>query len=762
MAIFGNDYPRDGTLSVDVPPFRVYVSRAFRPSDPTIDPIWGDFKLDNRVKVLELCKGSSLAGYSYARLAIDIGAPVTTDPDLRIEQVGALNHGDRVVIGNGTGTAINMLWAGYVVASHLNIAADGESLHYRLLGPEWFIGGGHGAGAGAAIAGQIRRLALTDDFWLTQRGGADPQPTKYIGTTLVDDERCVFNPDGHKNMGIDDCELNLPLGGDDPIHGKIWEIPERKYQGTDLSAYWTKLDALKSIWSTWNNPGATGIQNPDWFQVASVLKPSGVDQVLRSVDVDGLGLWEATKKILGPEFGCFIDPYPGDGNTPSWGPFFVTFFQRGVGSDADLVLNPLGTNMADATPSVVRLEATKDIGKVCNRVTVFAKRLRHVKLYYHGSDTPSLTADQKKVALQHGWTNADGKISDFAAGNEVERYTIEAKSTSFQDIWLDDLLTTGSQFELNKNIFRCFTWNEAGEFSATGSDGPSYDGGSTITKYWTPALDGIADGIGDFAGIYVRRRRPLLDTFYFDSDFDDWRRVRPTLYLAVKDSTLGPWVQVSRNHYRVDHDRGALWIMAPDLAEWRPFSGQPDPVENTVTDERTFGTLLYTGKLRMLLEGTVETDFAYDATADRQDTSGSVIVREAIVRKDRDFCVTNEFSDGVTSPSSMTGATRDDSADALKFAQQARSAGEDMQITSSIMVAPDWPEQGIGQMVNRITGRAIDLTGDGTNSRGCQIVALHCDCTEGLHWELLTESDALGLKRRGGRRYIPNEHVSKF
>jgi hypothetical protein len=727
MAIFGTD-PSANTYAVDVPPFRVFVAALVTPGE---SPEWGDFEEEPRLKVVEMFRGSSVAGQSYATVTFVPAPPDTAGDALDVEDTGeVLLPGMRVRICVGE-TTPRCIWAGYVVRASLSIGESMESATWRLAGPEWFWGAeGNTTGASLIFDGQGRRLPTADDTYQADNS----TQSAFADWDVFTDLAPVFNPDGRKNMATGNIELT---NDDEPLIGHVFEEPDRKVLNTDVAAYWTLRDALKYLTSF--GVAATGILAPD-FSTSAIP----ADAVVENVSVDGMSLWEALRAICGPQYAFYVDTRPSDDEDFSG--FRLVFFDRSasLGLPADLWLDERLTNAADATACITRLDATKDTTKIVNDVTVYGTRLRHVCLRYHGFRTVGLATAKKPLALQHGWTKADGNLLDFAG----DVNTIEPAITADDDTWQDTYVTTGKDFPANRHVFRLFIWNEAREWrnlaSPTPEEQPHYTGlaGGTSQSWNMPDLSAM---LGDE---YPIRRRPFHDTLYPDGTPDSYRRLRPTAFIAYnKDAspdsseTLTPWMRLPTSTYHIDPDRGALWITREDLADWYPFLELgADPV----LDNMTFATCLLQGRLRLAVECCIEADDNLIGHSVYDGTGGIALARLATARTGTKFLKADTYDDGqgfiITT---LTAESIDDTTRANKMADQAKEGARDAQFHASILVTADWPEQPIGKSIQSIGGRNIPMT-VGTD-RGAQIVAMVMD-PETMNWELLTESAALALK----------------
>lgn len=749
MPIF-SDETSSSPLSVETAQFIVRVSHIIpNDGDCTLPPSWGAFADEPRLKFLGAFCGSSIGGMSYAKLRLAAGAPYTTGD---IENEDPLAQGDRVIVCLRELGGDRPIWAGYMVQSQIVIAENGESIVYRCAGPEWLWGASQTEGCDTPVYGQVRRRADSDDDFIDSL--ADPLESTRADLMLVTDLPTVFNPDGRQNRTANIVDI----GAVAQVSGYVFEEPDRVCQSTALTAHWTMREAAKLLFEWYNDPDFSGIAGPDDW----ATDPLSDDQ-MPPTNVDGLGLWEALKRVCGPEFQFYIDPRP-TGST-LWSGFKIVFFRRGVdidGTSADLWLNPRDTAAKDAKASIVRLEAAKDSSKVVNEVTVLGKALRHIKLIYHGAETVTIDPDttEGKLVLQHGWTQGEGDLFTFEGldGEDriVDRASIEALSAATAQQWLDRYTVGGKEFAKYSHVFRLFIWNESGEFrsGAETSTQPVYV--TTGLPWFVPDLTIVADNTALAAeedvitGGYCRRRRRLLDTVYPDPALpgEQWPRVPVQVYIGAADDegAVNNWVRLGSGDYRVDREIGAIWITRPNLAEWYPLDRLED--EPDLHDGRTYTTLLHTGVLRLLVEASIETDLALAAKSPRSSHSGSALVRSAVIRN-ANYVRSAVFDDGVTSPSGLTENAMDMSADALALAEQHRLAAQDLATHASILTAADWPMQGIGKIILETQGRVIDLRGGPPGTllgRGAQVVALHLD-PAAMKVELLTESAALQLRR---------------
>lgn len=732
----------NGPIVVDVHPFHIWVSRISGPN------AWRSWEPDGRLKLLSIVKGSTFGGPSYAVLQVAVGQPFDDD-DFYLEHVDALRTGDRVAIGNGPNNTIKWLFCGYCVQGQLEIRDGNEALVFRIAGPEWIWGAGPATGAYRPVYGQLRRESSADDDWAKNTSST----TSYDGVKFFDDEPAVFNPDGRRNMTTADV-IVAETGTPQP-KCRIWESPDRKIAGELVAGHWTMREAVKSLVMTYNETAITGIQAPeDWESLPDTVLPATV--------VDTLGLVEAVNKVMFPTYGFYVDPTPTKPPSgTSWGPFPLGFFAKGQGPETTLYLNELNTPMHEAVKCVSRLNVAKDASKIVNDVIVLGKALRSVKLQYHGTATKTISADQKKLALQHGWKTSEADLATFATSNVVDGVSIGSKTDEVRGNWFNRHVKSGKEYQKYAHVFRLFVWNEANEFSGTG---PKY--GTQAMDWFAPDLTGIADDTGfndDPAEKWYRRRRPLMDTQYFQTSLDAWARVPVAVFIRAagvnSDSVFTEWERLSPGQYRIDPERAAIYITVDDLSLWQPLIKQKDPEEPTLPESRTFATLLLTGKLRMMVEATIETDYAKSSAAPIQASSGIQVQRRAVIRNQRDFLKSLAFADSVDSPLGITASPVDTTAAASALATQVRAAGQDLQPHASILVELDWPEIAIGSIINRIDGRGngIDLRGSETGV-GAQVVAKVLD-PEAMKWELLTQSAVMQLRDIDRSRIVNRRRV---
>jgi hypothetical protein len=733
--------PASSSITVDVPELRVYRSIVTASVSGTDDPTWGSWAAEPLWRVTGIFRGSSFGGMSYAKFTLAPGRPAEAG-DTRVEDENAATLGDRIAVAAIESGTPRVLFAGYVTQARILIEDDREVLTIYAAGPEWLWGDTVGGGSYIPIIGQVRRTGAADDTWANNPASV---VTAFADLTQFTADQAIFNPDGRRNMSWSNVEIDS-LGDE----ARCWEVPERNIAGALRCAFWTQKQAAKTLLYWYNDPDRTGIANPD-FDLVDIDDTTP----LRNVSVEGLGLWAALKKVLEPEYGFYVVAKLSGVSGATWSGFELIFFKRSSGPSADLSLNALGTSVEDALASVARLESIKDIGKTVTQVSVLGKRVTHLRLRYFGGFTPSAAAEDKQVMLQHGWTSADGDLLDYAEGR-VEQTgadphdiidTLSISNAGKTDEWNTRYVVGGPQFAKYQHAFRLFVWNESGEWGGEASGSPEYGLGLSSYAYQKPDLTDICDE-PDNAGVFCRRRRPALDSLYLIPGLDAWQRVPPTLYIS-DDVDATPWIRVPTSMYRLDPDRCAVWITAHDLATWTPLMQQDQYADDgtrqtSLGDGRTFMTLLYTGKLRMLLECSVEADWALRSVATRITDAGSPFVREAAMRRDQDFIASQQFVDGVTPPSGLSVSLVDTSTDAQKLADLSRNSTMDQQTHASILVEADWPEQLIGSFIAQTSGRVIDLTG-GPTSNGALIVALHLDPVA-MKWELLTESEALFLR----------------
>jgi hypothetical protein len=789
MAFFGQS-SAGHAFTVPVPPWVVWVSKLTAAATDTDDPKWDDFIPEPRLAVDEIYLGSSVTDQSYCRLRLvptlqsipregrinhfhgggfsgdqtdveDIQSVVEAGDRVAVGMVG---HGPVDELGNGTQGAVDWKFGGYALRHQILIGGESERATATATGPEWWWGGETaGSGAGRVVAGQIRRNFDADKQWADEVKDIDraADPTSWPTITPSDTDKliqfsgipAVFNPDARPNMTWDAVNFGPPPGGGegDNITGHVFETPDRQIGPQPQARLWTIKQAAKYLLYAYNNAAKTFIEGPaDWDAVPlSDTAPVSPDTV-----VDGLPLYAALMKVLGPDYGFYIDPAPRIINGPEWSGFAIHFFSRSEGEIATVALDERGTPIDTARASVVRLDLVRDAQKTANAVTILGQQFRTVRLLYWGAQTPGmLEADKpeyRRTFLQRGWAKGEANTADFATGATINRATIESKSQSVRDKWNARHVTKGPEFNKYAHLFRLFEWNESAERKpgTTGDDAPAYgvsSGGQVEFGWVTPDLTAIADGADFFDpgpgatphfSQFARRRRPVVDTFFADPAAPTgWRRVPPALYVAAVgevpagqtappfDPATATWVRVQTGHYKLDKDRAALWITHENLLDWRPM--EDSPVKKTtgepagVKDPRSFLQLLHTGKLRLMLEGAVAVDWAMESKAPRVADAGLGIIREAFQRVPA-FLRAKEYADSIPSPSQQTLKLADAKADGDIIAAHLRTAGQDTQIHASILVAADWPAPAggwIGKIITKIQGRNISLISSARTGR---------------------------------------------
>jgi hypothetical protein len=760
-------------MTVDFPPMVVWRSKAQTPKknewDITKPPKYGSFQYEPRLRVLDIFMGSSVAGQSYAKLAIASGDPVSkqVDPENADE---VLSCGDRIAMGFREGSNVRWRFAGYVTIAAILIQDDNEQLTYKVVGPEWPFGDPSAPGANCLVFGQVRRSGARDDSWSKSKD----DNTSFDDLLVFNDARCVFNDDGHANMSTKDSDL-MPSGSP-KIKGRVFEESDRKLGTTAVAEPWNILQAVKLLCTVYNHPLVTNIQPPrTWtdealpFTTKDPIRPSDPNET--GVDVDGLGLWPALAKLIHPRFAFYVDPTPSLVQGDKWGTFPLIFFSRGELDSrtpiADLWLNKRGTSMEKAVPSVSRIEAARDTSKIVNKFTVAGKRVAHVRLIYWGKASNGLTEKQKKTALQTVWSNNADKLSDYAGTddnhNTVVSSTTIDKNAGNRDKYQNQYITTGELFTDHADAFRRFAWNEAGEFD--GLD--RLDGGTVIRP---DISDVVAVTDEKQRRLFVRRRRPMMDcAFQPKTRKDTWHKQPPTLYMAIAKSAFDKsvsewkWREISAAHYDLDKYRAAIRFTADNLVDWKPFAKDDKDGEKgkTPKDQRNFLTLLNAGLLRMCLEGTVEMDTPLMEHSDPGEFNGTPHLRQFITRGENTFLKTEVFDDGLTSPSKLIPLAIDKTDEASAYASKTRQAGEQQSIHASIIVEGDWPMQIIGSVIQRIKGREIILTSNAKGGRGAQIVAVKLDVVNG-YWEYLTESAALALQDKDRRRFASGTKIFNY
>jgi hypothetical protein len=738
-------------LSVDVPPWVIAV--AFATPDGETVPQYNAFKQDYRLMFQGCQAASSNIGLSYATIRLVTGLPATDQLDVEYAEQ-AMAIGDRVLIGLQKDNGIAWQFAGYVTTGSMLIDGAAESFTYRILGPEWLWGeGSPGDGAMWQIVGQFRRNGDTDDHWATNPSYV----SAYNEWDLYPNEKTIFNPDGRGNMTI--ADVQLAPSGQLPVLGRIWEWPDRRLNGIPQSARWTIKEAVKVLVTQYNPLPFSGIEAPiNWDDPDEIPFADGTE-VLPETDVTGLGLWEALRRVLGPKYFFSVDPRP---NGYSWSGFKLRFHSRLTGPDADLRLNVKGTYMQDAVASITRLESALDVSKSVNRVEIFGRDAKHVRLIYWGQATPTLDSKKRKTALQHAWTQDDGAIYDYATINDdglaiVNVTSVDGAGATERQNWKDRYVTTGKLFQQYPQVFRRFAWNEDGSLPVEWAS--SYGASDPITVI-QPNLSDIADGV-ERPLLYSRRPRIPLDSLFLrNSESSGFERVRPTLYMAIAptpdDINYNAWIwhTVPQSAYVIDPARCAINFVVDDLAHWKPFDKQdmPSSESNGIVvprDHRTFATLLAQGTLRMVFECSIETDSEFMGRAGRNNTSGSPFLRERVLYMPESFIRCGLYEDGYSSPSGLVPAVIDQSAELQATAEMLRDASQDAQLHANIQTSGDWPLQPIGSRIVEIGGtRRIDMTV--SDERGAQIVAYNIDPLS-LKYHYLTESVALELRDRDRR-----------
>lgn len=736
-------------LTIDVPPFVVYVSKVTESAKD--QPKYGNWFFENRLRCVDIFGGSSIAGQSYAKIQLITGEDGTGNKTVDIEESSTiLWHGDRVAIGlQRTPKQIDWKFCGYCLSANMSIDIEAERRIYKIVGPEWIWGGSNtGAGTIKTVAGQAHRLYAADDAWQKKPATV----SKFADWEIFSNEKAVFNIGGKANCARDDVILTSPQSKMAQVKGKIWESPNRRIKSVDVATVWDMRNACKTIVTVFGELVFSGIEAPEWTEVPMLLADK-----MRETNVEGVGVWEALKRICGAKYFFMVEPFPtdkdGEATTvsgKSWGPFKLKFFDRTKGTEANLVLNRKGTQMSQAQASVKRLESVRDISGTVNKVVVRGTFIRSLRLYYFGGATPGMPMKNRKIAFQNGWGTNDEDIADYAVGAAKEVTPIYHPDAGSRTRWLTRYVTSGAQFPQYWNVFRRFTWNEAGEEDTLRS--AKYAGFNL--NYYAPDLDDIADNPDKPKKWYRHRRKPI-DTFYLRSpQVNSWEKHPPTLYMAAAtskdDANVGNWKwhRISESHFKLDSDRASFTITVEDIGEWKPFykhDSEEGGAQAWPDDERSFGTLLASGVLRMCLECSIVCDGSLEGTAERKAGTASPFVREIVIPAADNFIVCTAYSDGFNSPSGQASLVLDQRADAVQYAKTTQSSSDDEQIHASVITSGDWAFQSIGSLISTIKGRNINLKSAG--GHGAQIVAYRIDPTS-LHYEYLTETVALALLAR--------------
>jgi hypothetical protein len=734
-------------LTVNVPPTVVMIAKPLPIKKGETLPKWDFWRRSDNFKVLEMLCASSFVGHSTAKIALSTGLPgkqidVEFGDDL-------LRLGDRVAIGlERRRGQIDWQFCGYATTTQLTISNNSERRIWKISGPEWWLGDGNsGSGAGHVVRGQARRKAQADDTWRQNQSSVTP----YDGWDIFTDEKAVFNPRGRANMTRDEAILSPPKSPGN-VRGNIWETPDRRIDKIDVARFWDMRRACKVITEIYGDIGFSGIDPMDWEDT-----PMSILDVMRETDIDGVGCYEALRRILSNRYGFFIDPRPmTEDGTPvavrgtSWGPFQLRFFPRTSGDEAQLWLNRRGTMMTRAKASVTRLEVAREAGKSPNRVIVGGSYARAIRLIYWGAYTPSALQDGMygKIALQHGWKTEDGDLTTFSKPGDFKiDGTWGGVSAAKRAEWLSKYHADGSDFVKHARIFRRFTWNEAGDI-AKGKT--KYR--TTIEDIITPELTDIAD-TPEYPTSWYRRRRKAMDTLYLKNESaSKYEKLPPTLWIAIAPSPTDSnwdvlqWRKVQSQYYQLDADNCSFTITVDDLSAWRPMEKQDTADASLIPgDMRSFATLLNEGTLRLCLECTIPIDNGMDKIAEPGDTAALPYYREIAVAAEQNFVTTLIYDDKLTPPSGLNPVPLDMSAEALRNAELTRDAAQDEQIHASLTAAGDWDRQKIGALVKTIKGRDVDITG--RSKRGAQIVAVRLD-VESFNYEYLTETLALQIKER--------------
>lgn len=737
----------DDSLSVEVPEFVVRVARVKPNNDPTKPPTWGPFIIEPRLKFTGAFAGSKIAHMSYASCSLAVGAPVTDDKTY-IENVDVLSQGDRVIVCSGKVP----LWAGYQADGEISIDTKAETLDFHHTGPEWVWGNESARVVYKTFPGQLRRIASEDDAYLVSLASH----ISAFSTLFYDADRpAIINPGGRANMSTQDCNLNA--GG---RWGRCFEEADRLGKtGAPIAEFWTIRQLVNTALLSLNDLQFTGIS----FDDLSILPDDRVPEM----NLTGLDLWSILARVCGTQYSFFVTPIPS--SPTSFDGFKIVFYQVGVGPDANLWLNDLNTSMADAKKSILRVQASKSIANTINRVVVYGKAIRHIKLIYRGDQTPSQPEIKMAIGLQHGWGKNEGNLADYADGDAVEIATIEKAGATISGQWSDRYVRTGNEYTMYSHVFRTFLWNEAGDLQAgNATRGVPIYGKSSPLDWYSPVLKTIADGDGfvtDGAGVYCRKRRKLLDTAYVEPSAPGqaWLRVKPTVFIgAVPESVDSAdlndneidWIQL-QDGVEFLRDRAGITFTHENLAKWFPFD-RHSPNDTTaypagLFDMRSFATLLYTGKLRILIEASIECDTSFTAIAERRSTSPSAFINTAHVDHKNQFYKTLVYNDGITSPIELPAMTLDQSADAQALAEQIRDACDYQTVHASVLISATWKIPAIGSILNQTKGRVVDLSAGG---RGGQIVAYTID-PDTLTTELLTESLAKQLRAETKMRRNP-------
>jgi hypothetical protein len=455
-----------------------------------------------------------------------------------------------------------------------------------------------------------------------------------------------------------------------------------------------KWGLTEAVWTLlWScNPDETFIQNP-WkghlenvFNLLGNFGLSSTERELVNVKLRNGGyLPELLDELLIPRgFGWYVKPiYSGGGPAKA---NMILFFQYGRGPEVTLRMQRPGETLSPLPANLDQLEIATDIGNIANTVVAFGGYIER----------------EVTIELKRGWPADKDSLS----------YDVLTEST-------------GDQFEDNKNVWRLWVGNEAGDYNFTRPP--------VLGKPWL-TIDGNALDLTDV--------------------FVDWLPQRLQMHDCLTQYPESPDPAQSNNGAARRRQPFVEWQDPAQGNAWKPLPGGWGEVllENQIgiyfgADEPPRELIEAGEAARIRITGTLRSDMRLTATAAQLPSSPNPRQVELFLDvSDRFFDRQVETTGDHRSvlEGLPTADERDDTDKIVKFVEDVREIEDAANLTASFRIPGIHLEYEIGNVITKIDGRNIVLnrkTPTADTQLFLQIMSIELNCaeqwtelrTQGLH-----------------------------
>jgi hypothetical protein len=437
------------------------------------------------------------------------------------------------------------------------------------------------------------------------------------------------------------------------------------------------------------------------------------------VRVHGKSLLEALAAVLTPlGFGFAIEPWA---QADVRGRFTHRLLVYSLSQPAEhkepSLADNVGGNVSMTSPAgrraaVQRFHFVRDGRNVANQVHVLGGQKRvQMDLDFGGASTSAWE-------LHPYWDTTAHSLANWLSDGVFNPQDMPESSYTFE-IFHQQYDLGGSEYEQNRHVFRSFGWNEDGALAPLISDLPDLS------------------SCGDAEGNYLRRPRPVGETYTYDHDKCRTRRIPASVWMAVVRSDNGAvveesWLQVPAQVWR---NRAGFSLNVAKVGQWYPWSADENLAHQTVpgTDSTKYQDLHYLTllhntvtagegtKLMLRLSGSVETDATLTAVSAQEHPSQWPFAAQRAVYAPHRFRWRDRQSTGVW-PSSFPADTRCDTEDASAYAERLADASAAAAGRCDLVLRTLTREYEPGVGVLRTADRRVSLALD-TDGARCPIVA---------------------------------------